>query len=67
MSEEEPVTDRRDAESLPYPLRAPSALEPSQQWAELRARGRPLAVEARELRAHEGLLTAPLRELPVSW
>lgn len=26
-----------------------------------------LAVEAEELRAHEGLLTAPLRELPVRW
>ncbi|MGI5471829.1 cytochrome P450 [Streptomyces sp. CA-132043] len=26
----------RDVESLPYPLRAPSALEPSERWAELR-------------------------------
>lgn len=26
-----------------------------------------LAVDAAELRAHEGLLTAPLRELPVTW
>lgn len=30
------MTDTRDTEPLPYPLKAPSALEPSGKWAELR-------------------------------